>query len=476
MEDEDFPDDGVSVLLPLIDLPNHRPLAKVEWRAGNQDVGMIVLEEIAPGQEISNNYGPRNNEQCRLCHCKEIDNVLTSSPVLMNYGFCLPNNPCDYRIVKLGVQPDSPLSAAKARQIQMFPELASNTDDHYYIFNVFYPLLAPEGPMEHSIVSPALFNALTIMQANERERKQIEITEASISIPAKYGNSHSTLAALAQISFELEGHIAMLQATADDLPEQPTNLKQTFANIYRKGQLTLDKTALIIAAWTISRAREHERGESWEEIKVLLNQHMSQIPTGYFPDEILSRMRVRIVERQSLVPKNGELFRLIELFNLLPPDMQEPSLKCFQRYSTFPGLGQDPQAMFAVVICLLAATRRSPQAQSQLSSRLTRWVDFLVEAYPLPAGVEIDTSMTNGRHILSKVTEAVSVQHAMEWAAEDGADWLAQDSGWLDSKWLQWACTVEEGESVMIPFDPLRTLREPGWMSPKQAVLYVPRE
>jgi hypothetical protein len=57
-------DGGVSVLLPLIDLPNHRPLAKVEWRAGSSDIGMVVLEEVGPGQEISNNYGPRNNEQC----------------------------------------------------------------------------------------------------------------------------------------------------------------------------------------------------------------------------------------------------------------------------------------------------------------------------------------------------------------------------------------------------------------------------
>lgn len=54
----------MSVLLPLIDLPNHRPLAKVEWRAGDKDVGMVVLENVSPGEEIANNYGPRNNEQC----------------------------------------------------------------------------------------------------------------------------------------------------------------------------------------------------------------------------------------------------------------------------------------------------------------------------------------------------------------------------------------------------------------------------
>ena len=62
---QNLPEDGISVLLPLIDLPNHRPLAKVEWRAGTEDVGLIVLEDIAPSQEISNNYGPRNNEQCK---------------------------------------------------------------------------------------------------------------------------------------------------------------------------------------------------------------------------------------------------------------------------------------------------------------------------------------------------------------------------------------------------------------------------
>lgn len=63
MEDADLPEDSVPVLLPLIDLPNHRPLAKVEWRAGDKDVGLLVQENVAPGEEISNNYGPRNNEQ-----------------------------------------------------------------------------------------------------------------------------------------------------------------------------------------------------------------------------------------------------------------------------------------------------------------------------------------------------------------------------------------------------------------------------
>lgn len=54
----------VSVLLPFIDILNHRPLAKVEWRAGDNDVFFLTLENVAAGEEIANNYGPRNNEQC----------------------------------------------------------------------------------------------------------------------------------------------------------------------------------------------------------------------------------------------------------------------------------------------------------------------------------------------------------------------------------------------------------------------------
>lgn len=62
--DSDLPEESVSVLLPFIDVLNHRPLAKVEWRAGKDDVAFLTRESVAAGEEIANNYGPRNNEQC----------------------------------------------------------------------------------------------------------------------------------------------------------------------------------------------------------------------------------------------------------------------------------------------------------------------------------------------------------------------------------------------------------------------------
>lgn len=395
----------------------------------------------------------------------------------MNYGFCILNNPTDYRIVKLGLPEESPLGQAKARQIAMFPGMAKNLEDHYYIFNIFYPLLAREGPMEHSIFSPALFNAIAIMQANERERKKIEITETGISIPGGYGSGRNTLAVLAQISFELIAHIAHLQETAEDLPEKPANLKQTFAQIYRNGQITLDKTALIISAWTILRAREHQRGEAWEDIKVLLSEHMQRIPPDHFTAEIMSRIRVRVLERQSLLTKNGELFRLGEIYSLLPVEMQEASQKCFSRIlgeassQRVPALQTDPQALFALVVNLLVATRRSTQVQSQLSSRLTRWVDFLLEEYNFEGNAEDDCS-----EVLEQLGAYARNQGASSWASSDGVTWLDENSGWLDSKWLQWAWRVVRGEMVLIPLDPLQVLATGSPAMPKQAVLYVPQE
>lgn len=58
--------DRISVLLPLIDATNHRPLAKVEWRAGTDSIGLVIMSDVGAGEEVGNNYGPRNNEQCKF--------------------------------------------------------------------------------------------------------------------------------------------------------------------------------------------------------------------------------------------------------------------------------------------------------------------------------------------------------------------------------------------------------------------------
>ena len=52
------------VLVPLLDFANHQPRSKVEWFAGKDAVSLKILEDVEPGMEIYNNYGPKNNESC----------------------------------------------------------------------------------------------------------------------------------------------------------------------------------------------------------------------------------------------------------------------------------------------------------------------------------------------------------------------------------------------------------------------------
>lgn len=106
----------------------------------------------------------------------------------------------------------------------MHPERAKETDNHYYIFNISYLLLAPGASIEHSVFSPALLNAISILAVNNRELETLEITEEEIRITNIYGSSRNLLAALSQVMIELITHIVKLKSSAQGL-QQLENLK-----------------------------------------------------------------------------------------------------------------------------------------------------------------------------------------------------------------------------------------------------------
>ncbi|KAE8373064.1 hypothetical protein BDV26DRAFT_285433 [Aspergillus bertholletiae] len=476
--DAQLPEENVSALLPFFDILNHRPLAKVEWRAGKENVVLLVLEDVAAGQEISNNYGPRNNEQ-----------------LMMNYGFCLPNNPCDYRIVSLRAPPGSPLQMARSQQLQMFPGLAKETEDHYYVFNIFYPLLAPDSLMEHSIFSPALFNAVSILSANNRELETLEISEHSIRIPDAYGNSRTTLAALSQIIIELITHIVKLRSSGADL-QHPGNLKQTHAKIYRDSQIILSETALIIAAWTLNRARQHNLGGSWEEKKQLLGSHMARVPSGKLPEEIRSRIQVRILERQSVLANNGELFVLDDLLEVLPAEMQQPCKMCLQGVTQNAGraipmlrgsLEASPFA-FPMFLCFIRAAHTAGESHREtasLPSRLSKWATCLLENYPAPPeDVLWALEDEDDEQLLAMFDTMLEDMKARDGAIFAGlekftGEWQG-DNWWFSPNWLRWAWMITEQESVQVPEEPLALLAAgpPGQgqvMLSTASCLYIPQ-
>lgn len=415
---------------------------------------------------------------------------------MMNYGFCLPDNSCDYRIVSLRAPPGSPLDQAKAAQRQMYPEVAAQTDDNpYYVFNIFYPLLAPDTSMEHSIFSPALFNAVSVLAANDRELEALEITEMGIRIPNdQYGTSRTILAALSQIIIELITHVVKLRSSGPDLQQQPKNIKQTHAQVYRDSQIMLSETALVIAAWTLSRSQQHTYTGAWQETKTLLGSHMARVPANKFPNEILSRIRVRILERPSILPNNGELFTLDDLYAVLPEPMQQPCKTCLQSILTtveraipmFRGSVESSPFVLPLFVCFVTAVYRTTTttnaASTSLSPRLSRWAQLLLDKYPAPPDdvawmLEDEDDEQLVTVFDDEVLETMRTRNPPVFSglAQYTGDWQA-DNWWLSPNWIRWAWMLVEQESVQVPDDPLSTLSATGQvMLSTVSALYIPQ-
>ncbi|CDH12158.1 related to Ribosomal N-lysine methyltransferase 1 [Zygosaccharomyces bailii ISA1307] len=78
--------EGSVILLPLLDLLNHDAYTKVRWYSTNNNFYYEKLETTGAGQEVTNNYGPKGNEE-----------------LLMGYGFVKECNEFDYVALKIKV-------------------------------------------------------------------------------------------------------------------------------------------------------------------------------------------------------------------------------------------------------------------------------------------------------------------------------------------------------------------------------------
>lgn len=54
------------ILLPLVDMANHKPAGKTTWHAGQKVIALSSRDAHGPGEEVCTNYGPRNNTQCKF--------------------------------------------------------------------------------------------------------------------------------------------------------------------------------------------------------------------------------------------------------------------------------------------------------------------------------------------------------------------------------------------------------------------------
>ncbi|KAK2768431.1 hypothetical protein FQN54_000286 [Arachnomyces sp. PD_36] len=470
----DWGDKQFSVLLPVVDLLNHRPLSKVEWQAGRDAVRLSIFEDLQPGQEVDNNYGPKNNEQ-----------------LMMGYGFCFRGNICDYRTVTLRAPPGSPLSEAKADHREQFPDSELLKEDKYYVLNVFYPLGSSFDILEGSVFSQDLLDAVSVLSANNRELGYLQFAEDRIYIPrAPYGNSRNILAALSQIVVELISHVVRLKGIASR-NGKPQNQKQLLADIYIDSQRKISESAIAIAEWTLYRGR----GADWgaEKTEKFLDSHLSLLPPERFDDDTLSRIKSIILSRKSLLPDNGELLGYEDLTTLFSPEVQD---LCKQFFAGIlkpgvPGGEENPmftQLAYSVFLCFLIAVDRttSPKGdEAKLPPRLQKWARFLPQEYPEPPeDVAWVLPDEDAEQFLSQFDEAVlstreSNPGLFSNMAHLTGPWEG-DEWWLLSNWIRWAWMVVEQEGVEVPDDPVKFIAAQGASGAAEVLsmshyLYIPQ-
>lgn len=105
----------VAMLLPVVDLLNHNPTAKVTWGESGKNFIFESQDQCTKGLQLFNNYGQKGNEE-----------------LLLAYGFCLENNAADSVALKIKVPqellPELEANGVKLPQIEDYTTSVVNAE------------------------------------------------------------------------------------------------------------------------------------------------------------------------------------------------------------------------------------------------------------------------------------------------------------------------------------------------------------
>ena len=229
--------EGFPVLLPVLDLLNYKIGAQVDWQARATYIGLQVRDNYNEGEEIFNNYGPRDN-----------------GTLLLSYGFAIPDNRFDHYTVGLPPPPGSPIPEIRSWDKTKKPE-----DYKCYIFHHQHPRAIGASYLEVSLFSFDLLDNLSVLCANDRELQEIFVNKKSYMTRRLAKNSSPDnrllLATHVQLYSECQRRLSMLIASdptsAGGEAGTPTNQKQRYAKMYRDGQVQILETAMELCRYTI---------------------------------------------------------------------------------------------------------------------------------------------------------------------------------------------------------------------------------
>ncbi|EZG09651.1 hypothetical protein H106_01339 [Trichophyton rubrum CBS 735.88] len=437
------------IMLPLVDFSNHKPLAKIEWQAEATEIRLKVVEPTFTGEEVHNNYGPLNNQQ-----------------LMTTYGFCIVDNPCDFRDLNVNAPPDTPLANARQFRYQEFQEPhGKSLDNKCLLFNIFYPFSSETSTVEERIFSRDLLDALGLTRLNTRESQNIEVTEERVYANFHDSGSRVVLNALCQGSIELAFRIIKI-GRGGYLQKQPSNHKQKLAQTYRETEWLIYMTSLVVCEWAITRART----SGPEELDTLLEKYLSYIPSP----TVRERLGHVIKGSKSIVCQPGELFLGAEILELLEPSDVKKLVQEFisgisgtvDRVVDTSDRLLSPNTVTYILfllICLRASKAavnviKSPEPfhntlTDVFSKRLDEYVVQLIDWYPLDhQQTLLDNTEEEVEKEIATIFEAIKEAKSRE--AYDLI--LGPSDEWLSVDMLRWAVYVVQEEELMV----LRNLLE----------------
>ncbi|KAI1174225.1 SET domain-containing protein [Nemania sp. FL0916] len=205
--------DDFSVLMPLFDIGNHSPLAKVSWVADGDSHSCSLRsgQPYTATQQVYNNYGMKTNAE-----------------LLLGYGFVLPeseNFHNDYVHMKTKANPAAgDLSASHIVALRPFAHQSSVTGRSRLLEPDHLSCLPCFSHFQDSLIA-ALYESVTQQHEEISDVSLTDIMEGKIS-PALLQEIINSLGT--KLSIDLE------EIELHDPPYEPTNDHQRLALLYRE--------------------------------------------------------------------------------------------------------------------------------------------------------------------------------------------------------------------------------------------------
>jgi hypothetical protein len=355
--------DHFSVLLPLLDILNHKPLAKVEWQPRTGFVGLQVLEDYGPGEEVFNNYGPRDNES-----------------LLLSYGFIIPGNPFDHVLLAITPPPGTLLDVA--RTWQMDPR--STMEHRCALLHMDHHSTSRATCFEQSVFTFDLLDTVSVLSTNDRESGAMftaNKTLLSTHLTSKntFEDFRNFLSIFGQLLIRCEAGVARLSNTYPDHP--PKTPKQQNAKAYRDVQARIYLTAKAVCQFILARACLSSDDEDADAHTLLALQ-------PHLPNSTIIDLQ-SILSRHDPITIPGELLSPNGLISMLPQEyhsLLRTTLSSISKLtiatkacSTDLTPNQLQHTHLAVIVSVLG---RLYESKAPLSKRLKVWLDYVTVWYP----------------------------------------------------------------------------------------------